>query len=402
MTKLKLKKSYYFSDQQIKRVLESLGLKGRKGRKWIKRLQVINVAACMEEVIRRLVDPIWMNLDELEDMLLKPYISKNNLHQIVVNHDPSEDIEAYITHQMYEDLESYMDYLSTDKTLYRYIWDRHSLRLNKGIKSTNHDFDTQDYFRKHYKQLTIRFNTVIQYRVLVFYLLYQEGFSQNFEKVITEGLLKRQVFEKEIRAYEGQNTSEVAINRYWAYSMFSKMILAGQEVNKSSISTVLSTYKYLRKGGLDDSILRVFDYDANRKLSIDLQRPKKNGNLPFAQWMSDYFKNQADQQRGRIEASSDETTYVLYMWMYDNNPWRFLMYNALLKHLNMDLQTPCLKDLQVFRLVMAKLNRWERLLSQRLIDDYDQYIALTYYKHMRLAESEKYLDDLLAICEDSH
>lgn len=400
MAYFKLTRVYRFTEHQLLRVLNHRNIRGKKRRQWMKSLKKLNINGCVYQAVDKLSVPLWIRSDELQRTVLRDYVTTMTLDHLISSCEATDDHEAFIAEELVTLLEGYMKCLSQEKTLFRYIWDKRTISLKAGSRPSAVDEDGLHNFYRQYRQLTLLFDQVVQYRVLVFYLLHQSAYRQPLERVLKEGLLKREVFEMDILAYEKSCDEKHTVNRSWAYSLFSKMILAGQWLNREKIFKCLALYPHVESGRLDASFMRIFEYKVERQVSAMIQRPHISSPLPVTQWMTSYFKMRGDQQQKRIELCSDETTRTVYRWMYQVNPWRFFMYAALLEKLHVDISDPLLKDVSVFRYTMEKLRRNENRLNQALIDTYERHMALTYYQHMKVSDSQLYLDEILVSLED--
>lgn len=136
-----------------------------------------------------------------------------------------------------------------------------------------------------------------------------------------------------------------------------------------------------------------------KKVHFEIYRPSK-GDQFTKQCMATYFKKLGQQQLAELEGIKDETTYIFYHWMYRVNPWRFIMYRHLLSKLHIDLEDPCLKELNVFVFVMDKLCHWERILTRCLLNDFEIHMAMSNYEQMKVWESQLYLDEISTALTD--
>lgn len=285
MAVFKLKREYTFSDSQVVSVLNRLKIRGRVRRQWIKRLKTIDIGACVYEAIDQLQNHLWIEIDELERTLLKAFVSRYRLTYIMTHYEVDDDIQGFLTGAFLKELSDYMACLSSKQTLYRYIWTKQSIQFKKGYRPKAHDGEVCYWFLKDYKALTLAFDGVKQYKLLVFQLLYQAGLKGNFEEILSSGFLKINLFENHFSTYENLKGEGRIVNKTWAYSLLAKLILKGEILNKEKIFTCLSTYAYVRTGKIDDSIKRLFYFEEKRKYilrSTDLQREI---NLQSSVWL---------------------------------------------------------------------------------------------------------------------
>jgi hypothetical protein len=390
-----LKLANKFTKDQVQVVLEEMGIKGKLRRFWLKELTGLKINDCVYSAVKEMREPLWISADELQRTLLKNYSSKWMVRQIISEWDAEENIETYFVKVLRQELDDYMACLSNDKTLFSFMRKKREIQFANGRRPSVEEEDARYNYYKNYKELTVDFDGVIQYRVFVFQLLYRAQFKKSSRDVIAKGFMKHKVFEKKIRVYEKSIGEKDAINRYWFYSLISEMLLAGEWIDDKKIHKCIFLHHYSDNISLDSSFLRAFYYEENRKIPIVTASYFQHEYIPIKEWQRAYFKNQRSQLLNKIDGCKDATSRVLYAWMFHENPWRFMMFQALLKRLHIDMYHPMLKDRGVFAFMMKRLRRSEKYLNQALGDRLDQYLAVMYYEEMKISEGQDYLNDIL-------